>query len=165
MLGGLPGSGKSTVAGELARRLRAVVVSVDPIEDAIIRSGVPMSFATGVAAYEVGATVAREQLRNGLTVIADAANYLEVGRDMWRHAASDVDAAIAAVTVICSDEALHRSRLAGRDRGLTAYPEPTWSDVQRRIAETEPWPEPVLVVDPAAPLDPQMAQLVERLTR
>ena len=108
MLGGLPGSGKSTVAGELARRLRAVVVSVDPIEDAIIRSGVPMSFATGVAAYEVGATVAREQLRNGLTVIADAANYLEVGRDMWRHAASDVDAAIAAVTVICSDEALHR---------------------------------------------------------
>jgi hypothetical protein len=40
-----------------------------------------MSFETGLAAYEVGATVALAQLRIGLTLIADAANYLEVGRD------------------------------------------------------------------------------------
>ncbi len=86
LMSGLPGSGKSAIADELGRRLPACVVSVDPIEAAIIRSGIAQSFETGVAAYEVGATVAAHQLAFGFNVVADAANYLEVGRDVWRRA-------------------------------------------------------------------------------
>lgn len=163
MLGGLPGVGKSTVADALARRLRATVVSVDPIEDAIIRAGITMSFATGVAAYEVGAAVARMQLRNGLAVIADAANYLEVGRDMWRRAARDADAGVAVVEVICSDESLHRRRLESRERGLSAYPEPTWDQVVHRALETESWPEATIVVDTAQPVDAQLDRVLAQL--
>ena len=98
MLSGLPGAGKSHLADALAVEFGAVVVSVDPIEDAMIRSGLSMSFETGVAAYEAGATVAAKQLRNGLTVIVDAANYLEVGRDVWRRvdSADDLDVVLEA---------------------------------------------------------------------
>ena len=35
----------------------------------MVRSGLPMSFETGLAAYEVGSTIAARQLNNGLIVI------------------------------------------------------------------------------------------------
>ncbi|MGO8948518.1 MAG: AAA family ATPase [Ktedonobacterales bacterium] len=52
-MSGLPGSGKSTIAERLAERLKLPLFSVDPIESAIIRAGIPRSFATGLAAYLV----------------------------------------------------------------------------------------------------------------
>ena len=129
--------------------LRAVIVSVDPIEDAMLQSGLPMSFETGLAAYQVGAVVAAAQLCNGLTVIADAANYLEVGRDIWRTVAAESGVALKAIEVICSDTQLHKTRLEGRRRGLRAYPEPSWHDILRRASEVEAWTTPRLVLDSA----------------
>ena len=35
----------------------------------MVRSGLPMSFESGLAAYEVGSTIAATQLNNGLIVI------------------------------------------------------------------------------------------------
>lgn len=153
MLSGLPGSGKSHFAQALAVSLGAVIVSVDPIEDAMIRSGLPMSFETGVAAYEVGATVASTQLRNGLVVIVDAANYLEVGRDIWRRVADEAAVPMKVIEVTCSDAELHQVRLEGRRRGLSGYPEPSWDDVVRRATEAEPWTCSRLVVDSAGDTD------------
>ena len=164
LMSGLPGVGKSTLAEALARRLGACVVSVDPIEDAVLRAGIPQSFETGVAGYLVGATVAAAQLRLGLTVIADAANYLEAGRDIWREAAARAGFGTRAIEVVCSDEALHRSRLVNRERGLAVYPEPTWDDVVRRRAESEPWAEPHLVVDSVRPIEVNVEVCVEHLS-
>ncbi len=149
MMSGLPGSGKSHLARALAIELRAVIVSVDPIEDAMLQSGLPMSFETGVAAYQVGAVVASAQLHNGFTVIADAVNYLEVGRDIWRTVAAESGVALRAIEVICSDSELHRTRLEGRRRGLRAYPEASWPDVLRRASEVDGWTTPRLVLDSA----------------
>ncbi len=104
---------KSHLAQALAAELGEVIVSVDPIEDATIESGLPMSFETGVAACQVAATVASTQLRNGLTVITDAANRLEVARDIWRRGADEAGVALHAIEVPCSDTDLHRSRLEG----------------------------------------------------
>lgn len=153
MLSGLPGSGKSCFAQALSVLLRAVIVSVDPIEDAMIRSGLPMSFETGVAAYEVGATVALAQLRNGLTVIADAANHHEVGRATWCRAAGDAGVPVKAIEVTCSDADLHRARLEGRRRGFREYPELSWDDVVQRSADVEPWTCSRLVLDSAGEIN------------
>ena len=57
------------------------------------------------------------------------------------------------IEVTCSDRDVHRSRLAARRRGLSEYPEPTWDDVVRRMADAEPWTSPRLVVDSARPID------------
>jgi predicted kinase len=137
------------------------VISVDAIEAAILRSGISHSFETGLAAYNVGATIAESQLAVGLTVVADAANYLEVGRTIWRTAAQRADAAWRAVHVVCSDEAEHRQRLGDRQRRLDPFPEPTWAKVQQWRGETEPWTDECLVLDTVHPIDDNVDRLLQ----
>ncbi len=152
VLSGLPGSGKSAIADELGRRLRATVLSVDPIEAAIWRCGISPSVETGIAAYEVAAVLAENQLKLGLTVIADAVNSLEVAREMWRRAARHADATARVIEVVCSDAEVHRRRLTGRVRTIDGFPEPTWDDVLARQDEWERWQEDRLVFDATEPL-------------
>ena len=60
VVSGLPAVGKSELSDALGRRMGAAVLSVDPIEAAILRCGIPRSFETGVAAYEVAAVLAEQ---------------------------------------------------------------------------------------------------------
>jgi predicted kinase len=147
VMSGLPGVGKSALADALGRELGAPVLSVDPIEAAIMRSGIPQSFETGLAAYEVAATLAEHQLTLGLDVVADATNYLEVGREMWRQAARRSGATVTSIEVVCRDRALHRRRLEARRREIDGFPEPAWEAIEAMRAEWEPWTEERLVVD------------------
>jgi predicted kinase len=165
VMSGLPASGKSTIADAVGRRLGAPVLSVDPIEAAMARCGIPLSFETGVAAYEVAAVLAEHQLRLGLTVIVDAVSSLEVARDMWRLAARRSDAEIRIVEVICSDRDAHRDRLASRRRGIEGFPEPSWDDVLARDDEWEPWLDDRLVVDSMRPLAETVSAVIEYLGR
>lgn len=163
-LSGLPGVGKSTAAEAIACRIGALVVSVDPLEDALHRAGLAPSFETGWAAYLVADVVARDVLRMGLPVVVDAANYVEAARHQWRALARECGAHLRWVEVVCSDDSLHRQRLAARDRGFDPTLEPSWSQVAARRAETDPWSaddEAQLVrIDTAVPLTPQL-HLVE----
>jgi predicted kinase len=72
IISGLPGSGKSTVAESLAAKLSVPLFSVDPIESAILKSGLKRSFETGLAAYLVAEALAGEHLKLGLSVIIDS---------------------------------------------------------------------------------------------
>jgi len=70
VFGGLPGVGKTTVARELARRLGAVHVRIDSIEQAIRTCGMARGTLDD-AGYRVGYAVAGDNLRIGRIVIAD----------------------------------------------------------------------------------------------
>jgi predicted kinase len=165
LMSGLPAVGKSVLADALGQHLGAPVLSVDPIEAAILRCGIERSFQTGVAAYEVAASLAAHQLALGLDVIGDAVNSLEVGREMWRKAAREVGAPWRVIHVVCSDVAAHRSRLARRQRNLPGFAEPSWADVERRSQEFEPWPEPTLLVDGADDLGSNLERAIDFVTR
>ena len=139
---GLPGTGKSAVADALGRHLGLPVLSVDPVESAILRAGIERSFETGLAAYIVVEELAERSLANGLDTIVDAVNSVDDARDMWRELAERHAVPLVVIECTVSDLAVHAARLAGRHRGL-ALPEPTWESVERR-REWRPWPEPHL---------------------
>lgn len=137
---------------------------MDPIEAAIWRCGVPPSFETGVAAYEVAAVLAEHQLGLGLTVITDSVSSLEVGRDMWRRAAARASADLA-IEVTCCDQEAHRRRLVDRRRDIPGSPEPSWEDVQARRSEWQPWDADRLVLDTLHGIDENVAEALSFLQR
>lgn len=152
IVAGLPGTGKTTLADAIARRFGFPVLSVDPVEAAIWRAGIPASFETGVAAYEVVAAVAAHQLALGVGCIVDAVSAVEEARETWRRLAAATEAPLRVVEVMCSDVDLHRRRLESRRRNIPGFYEPTWESVVARRADYRPWPDPRVVVDTARPL-------------
>ena len=55
---GLPATGKSTIAEVVGNRLGIPVLSVDPIEAAILSAGIDSAQPTGLAAYLVAEAMA-----------------------------------------------------------------------------------------------------------
>jgi predicted kinase len=110
---GLPGAGKTTIARELARQLGAVHVRIDSIEYALDQSG-RLKGALEDAGYRAAYAVAEDNLRLGLTVVADSVNPLPVTRDAWHAVGTRAAAPIAEVEVICSDPIEHRRRVETR---------------------------------------------------
>ena len=165
VLSGLPGTGKSALAEAVARRLRIAVLSVDPIESAILRAGIAPSFETGLAAYLVVEALADSELARDQSVIVDAVNAVEPAKDMWRSLATKHGAALKIVECRCADERLHSERLTARRRGLAEnFREPTWDDVQKRRLEYTAWTEPILVVDTALSLASSVEQVAAWLS-
>lgn len=79
IFGGLPGSGKSTVAQALALRTGACYLRVDTIEQAISSSAsLADRHDVGPAGYVTLYRVAEDNLRLGRTVIADSVNPIEL---------------------------------------------------------------------------------------
>ena len=136
---GLPAAGKSTIAGVVGNRIGAPVVSVDPIESAILSAGINAAEPTGLAAYLVAETIAEAVLAGGGTVIVDAVNAVEPARDQWVKLAARQKVAIKFLEVVCSDPELHRTRLAARGRRLAHLTEPTWHAVEQSLDEWESW--------------------------
>jgi predicted kinase len=164
VLSGLPGTGKSEIADGIARARKAPVLSVDPIESAIVRAGIHQTFETGLAAYLVALTLAARQLAAGLDAVIDAVNSVEEARNWWRELAAKHAVELRIIECFLSDETVHRTRLASRARGL-ALPEPSWDDVERRRAEWTSWPEPHLTLDALSPVDVNLEKALQYLAR
>lgn len=162
VLSGLPGTGKSGIADGIGRALGIPVLSVDPIESAIVGAGIERSFETGLAAYVVAEAAADRNLANGLDVVIDAVNAVEPARDTWRALARRRDARLVLIECVLSDLAVHAARLAGRDRGL-AIPEPAWDDVERRRTEWTSWPEPHLTLDAVESVEFNLAKALDSI--
>ena len=140
---GLPGTGKSTIARELARRLGAVWLRIDTIETAIADADTPLTDEGYRAAY----ALALDNLRLGLDVVGDSVNPWMETRDAWRDVATRAGADVLEVEVICSDAAEHRRRVEGRVSDVPGLTPPTWQEVVDR--DYRPGTRDRLVIDPA----------------
>jgi predicted kinase len=144
--GGLPGTGKTTVAQTLARQLAAVYLRIDTLEQAFIASGEGAA-DIGPAGYLAAYAVAADNLRLGLNVVADSVNSLHVTRSAWRNVALDAGVSILEIELICSDTTTHRQRVERRHADIPGLKLPTWNDVLER--QYDPWESGHLVVDTA----------------
>ena len=149
VLTGLPGSGKSMLAEALSRSLSLPVFSVDPIEAAMWRGGLPRG-QTGIAAYVIAQALAEEHLRLGQSVVIDAVNPVEAPRAAWRSLAARYRTDLAIIECVCVDEATHRRRIEARMRGIEGMAEITWARVEQRRTEYEAWTDARLVLDTSA---------------
>ncbi|GAA4940340.1 putative kinase [Nonomuraea thailandensis] len=162
VIGGLPGTGKTTLSRLLARRLAgAVHVRIDTIEQAIVRSGLARQ-PLGPAGYAVGYALTEDHLRQGLTVIAESVNPLSITRDAWREVGVRAGVPVAEVEVICSAPDEHRRRVTTRSTDIPGHRLPEWEEVVER--EYEPWERDHITVDTAgqAP-EESLATLVAQL--
>jgi predicted kinase len=136
---GLPGAGKSTIAEQIGARLGLPVVSVDPIESAILSAGIDPDQPTGLAAYLVAESIAGAELAQEHTVIVDAVNAVNPAREQWVTLAHKYGDALKFIEVVCSDSEIHRQRLESRNRNLPHVTEPTWHAVEQSLDEYDEW--------------------------
>jgi predicted kinase len=157
IFGGLPGTGKTTIARELSSQLGAMYVRVDSIGQAIRDSGT-MAQPINEAGYRVAYAIAADNLRLGRTVISDSVNPIHLSRDAWISVANRARVRVSEVEIICSDPLQHRQRVETRPSDINGLRLPTWEQVIAR--EYEPWDRQHIVIDTAGR---RVAESVEEL--
>jgi len=146
IMSGLPGVGKTAIARELASQVGAVHLRIDSIEQAM-RSSQVSSVSLNDAGYRVAYAVAEDNLRTGLTIIADSVNPIQLTRDAWVEVAKSAGVRAIEVEIQCSDAGEHRRRVEARIADLPGLSLPAWEEVLAR--EYAPWNREHLVLDTA----------------
>ena len=152
--GGLPAVGKSGLAKALARRIGAVHLRIDTIEQALRNAGLDVS---GPEGYLVARDLAADNLRSGHTVIVDAVNPLETTRDYWRETAARLTLELVEIELVCSDQREHRRRVEARINDIPRLVLPTWRQVLDR--DYEPWTTAYVVDTAGRTLQDVLSQL------
>lgn len=164
IFGGLPGTGKSTIAQALAHRIKAIYLRVDSIEQAIRMSGIlPPQAEVGPAGYISIYRIAADNLRLGHSVIADSVNPIAITRDAFRAIAEKAEVKALEVEIICSDEVEHRHRVETRCSTVEGLTLPTWAEVKERHYDR--WDRCHLVIDTAKQsVEASVTQIVSALS-
>lgn len=143
---GLPGTGKTTIASELARRINAVYLRIDVIEQALRDANV-LTSDVGASGYGVANALALSNLRLGHKVIADCVNPVKESREAWQAVAATAGVELLDIEVVCSDLREHQRRVESRTGDISGLVPPTWQSVLAH--EYEAWNTPPLTVDTA----------------
>ena len=142
ILSGLPASGKTTLSQLLASSVGAVHLRIDTIEQALREL---CSVDVQGEGYRLAYRLASDNLRIGISVVADSCNPIELTRREWERVATDAGAHYVNIEIVCSDLHEHRRRVETR-RSTDNVPRlPTWQDVTARTHDD--WTVDRVVVD------------------
>jgi predicted kinase len=158
---GLPGSGKSTLAQLVAPRLNAVYLRIDTFEQGL--RDLCSVDVQGVG-YRLAYRIASDNLRLGLSVVADSCNPIELTRREWEQVAREAETDYRNIEVTCSDASEHRLRVETRFAEVSGLKPPTWSEVESR--EYHDWTVDRVIVDTAGGSKTECAaDLLSKLSR
>jgi predicted kinase len=155
---GLPASSKSTLAQQLARKIRATFARIDTVEQGL--RDISKYNVQGGEGYELSHLIAKDNLRVGNSVIADSVNPWELMRKGWNEIAKSVGANFVNIEVTCSDQNEHKKRVQTRNVGIENLKPPTWEEVLNR--DYHSWSEHRVLVDTA---HKQIDETLEELLR
>lgn len=156
---GLPGSGKTTLSQQLAERLNCAYLRIDTIEQALRDL---CSVNVQGEGYRLAYRVAADNLRLGVSVVADSCNPIELTRREWERVALETRSRYVNVEVVCSDATEHRRRVETRTVDVAGLTLPTWNDVENR--EYDAWTVDHIVIDTAKPLTACIDELLAELS-
>jgi predicted kinase len=154
---GLPGTGKTTIAKDLAAVTGAVYLRIDAVEQAIRNSGA-LAGDVGRSGYMVVNELAASNLLIGHTVVVDCVNPVMESRVSWSNTALDSGVRLVDVQVICSDTDEHRRRVETRTADISGLTPPTWESVLNH--EYEPWVEAPFCIDTALTSPSQAVEMI-----
>lgn len=141
---GLPGSGKSTLSRMLARHVSAAWLRIDTIEQALRDLCAVDVHGEG---YRLAYRIAADNLRLGISVVADSCNPIELTRREWVQVARDAGVRHVNIEVACSDAREHRTRVETRTSTVAGLRLPTWQEVEER--EYHEWTVDRIIIDTA----------------
>lgn len=153
-VGGLPGTGKSTIASRLAPLLRATLLRTDEVRRELRGRpddpGVTYGERAVAAVYEEVLRRTRVSLTRGTNVVIDATWSNAANREVLRRLADETSSELTELVCRCpaelADSRLRQRRLSGPvDSDATSE---VRASMERRFA---PWPE-ATGIDTAAPL-------------
>jgi predicted kinase len=161
---GLPGTGKSTLAEQVARSVGVPAFAADWLMGAIkpALANLDRSEYLAVRSGLLG-TLATRQLMLGQDAIIDAL-VSESQVAAWREAAVRFPARWHLIECICSDEVIHRERVEGRIRGIPGWHEAGWDFVERMRAELPSLTVDRLTVDAMEPVTDNLSRVLDYIS-
>jgi predicted kinase len=156
---GLPGTGKTAIAKELARRIRASYFRLDTIEHGLREV---CSINVQGEGYRLTYRIVADNLQVGNDVVVDCCNPWTLTRDEWESVAVENSCDFVNIEIACSDKREHQARIEQRENDIAGFTLPTWEEVQSR--DCDAWDrERVLIDTNGKKLDNCVAELMEKL--
>jgi adenylate kinase family enzyme len=157
IIGGVPGTGKTTLAELLSKEIEATCFSKDKLEAAILRRGIANKDSLNGVGYELLSEIAKTELDHNRSVILDSVASSQRVLEFWPHI---ITQKIYYIECICSDEELHKERVEGRSRNITGWYEITWNDILKIKKSYQPFSENRLIIDSANDLSKNVAKAI-----
>lgn len=141
---GLPGTGKSTLADQLARKLRWPLLRIDDVIGAVPEDADVVFWDSKV---DILLTLVETQLEMGLNVIVDSV-FMNMDRQHAQELARKYGARFLPIYVFVSDEKIWKQRVNDRCKEMKDKRVATWENTQHQRKHFANWePQTALFVD------------------
>lgn len=126
IIGGVPGTGKTTLAKALSKELNIPAFSKDELEAAISRKGLCDSKNMRGVGYEIMSVLSANQIENGNSAIFDFIASKGRVTYLWPRL---LESEMKYIECVCSNEGIHKERIESRNRNIEGWYELVWEDV------------------------------------
>lgn len=157
IVGGIPGTGKTTLAELLSKRIEVSCFSKDKLEAVILRRGVASKDSLNGVGYALLAEIAQIEIAHGRSVILDCIAPAHRVIEFWQKI---VNKNMVYIECICSDKAIHKQRIEDRTRQISGWYELTWSDVLKISESYSSFSENRIVIDSTNDLESNLQKVL-----
>lgn len=126
---GLPATGKTNLAKLLSQHLQSVYLRIDTTEQGLKDL---CAYQVQGEGYALAHRLAADNLKLGVSVVADSVNPWPLTRDEWEEVARSCEADFVNIEVICSDQDEHQRRAESRKADIAGHQQPDWQAIQSR---------------------------------